>query len=96
MNSRKPASTASLNRLLNGVLLGNCGTFSIFRTTHPEYFHHDRRAEFHAREIAYFALADIVRPFQFRPRPKHITFRFPWFRRIQGFNVLARSLISCW
>jgi len=76
MNSRKPASTASLNRLLNGVLLGNCGTFSIFRTTHPEYFHHDRRAEFHAREIAYFALADIVRPFQFRRNRSTSAFDF--------------------
>src|SRR5262249_30311160 len=42
---------------------------SAIRATHPKDFHHDSRAKFHAREIAHFTLADIVRRFQLPSAP---------------------------
>jgi hypothetical protein len=49
-------------------LLGNCGTFSTFdsavRAAHPIHLYDDGRPEFHARQIANFALAHLVRRLQ--------------------------------
>ena len=92
--------TASSNRLLNGALLGNCGTFSILT---PQSGQHTRytsittvvRNSMQGRSRTSRSL-DVMRALSnLRPHPEHTSFRLPRFRRTQSFSVFALSLISC-
>src|ERR1700728_4405306 len=91
--------TASSNRLLNGALLGSCGTFSILI---PQSGQHTRytsmttvvRNSMHGRSRTSRSLTSCAVS-SFRPHPEQISFRLPRFRRIHSFSVFAFSLISC-
>src|SRR6516165_9895091 len=52
-------------RRLAGQLRHPLDLDAAVRTTHPVHFDNHRCSEFHARQIAYFSLAHIVRRFQF-------------------------------
>ena len=90
--------TSSSKRLLNGALLGSCGTFSAFN---PQSGHFKR----------YSSITTVVRyskqgrsrtsrsytsaiPCTRRPQPEHTKARLPRFRRTHNFKRLASSLIS--
>ena len=91
--------TASSNRLLNGALLGNCGTFSILMPQsgqqHPVHLYDDGGPEFHAGQIPHFPLAHIVGRLQLAAASGAHQFPIAALAPYPQLQRLARSSISC-